>query len=232
MKPVQLRTAIIVFATSALVACGSDDDDSPPAPAEPMVRTYEVSVSNTTAGQPFSPVAVLLSSEPLWTVGEPASDALALMAESGDNSGLIDADGVLATESGTEAVAPGDQALFSISVEGEDELLLSVATMLVNTNDAFTGITGYALAGLTVGDSRMFYAPVYDAGTEENTEESGTIPGPADGGEGVSEGREPLNKVFMHGGVVTQHDGLMSSVLTHEHRFDNPAIAISVTRLE
>ena len=61
---------------------------------------------------------------------------------------------------------------------------------------------------------------------------AGTIPGPADGGEGVSEGREALDAVTMHSGVVTADDGLPNSVLDSSHRFANPVMKIIISRVE
>ncbi len=61
---------------------------------------------------------------------------------------------------------------------------------------------------------------------------AGTIPGPADGGEGLSEGREILDVVTMHSGVVTADDGLPDSVLDSSHRFSNPAVKIIISRVE
>jgi len=57
--------------------------------------------------------------------------------------------------------------------------------MLVNTNDSFTGLNAWDLSKLAVGDSWSTNVGVYDAGTEINSELLGTIPGPADGGDGT-----------------------------------------------
>jgi len=75
-------------------------------------------------------------------------------------------------------------------------------------------------------------ANVYDAGTEINNEAPGTIPGPADGGEGFNADRsDNVNLVRGHGGVVSSADGLASSVLDQSHRFDNPAVMVTITRI-
>jgi hypothetical protein len=51
---------------------------------------------------------------------------------------------------------------------------LSVLTMLVNTNDALTGLDSLRLGGH--GDTLRTRA--YDAGSEANNEDAGFIPGP------------------------------------------------------
>ena len=72
----------------------------------------------------------------------------------------------------------------------------------------------------------------YDAGTEANSESSGTIPGPADGGEGFNSERNDSQIVSAHSGVVGQDDGLTQSVLNGNHKFDNPIMAITITRMQ
>ena len=101
--------------------------------------------------------------------------------------------------------------------------------MMVNTNDGFTGLSALDVSSLAVGDSLIRTTVAYDAGTEANTEAAGTIPGPADGGEGFNEARDDVNFVARHPGVVTNEDGLSSSVLSPEHKFDNPLAKVVIT---
>jgi hypothetical protein len=82
------------------------------------------------------------------------------------------------------------------------------------------------------GDTQTVYTSAYDAGTEANSELAGTIPGPADGGEGYNPARDdwtPL--VTHHGGVVGQQDTHPASVLTEAERFDGPVLRIEITAL-
>jgi len=111
-------------------------------------------------------------------------------------------------------------------------LHVSVASMLVNTNDAFTGIGAYDLSGLEAGDSVMMSLPVYDAGTEANSETAASIPGPAAGGEGYNEEREARNTVAKHAGVVSAADGLSTSALNESHRFALTVAKVMVTRTQ
>lgn len=235
------RQFFSVVAIAALLgACSDDSSDSngvitTPVPAAPVNVSYDVTVTNLTNAQPLSPVAVILHEDGrLWQLGEAASSALEVMAEGGDNTALRALDFVTADASGSGPVGPGNSETISITIEDTTTAMLSVATMLVNTNDAFTGINAYDLSELNAGESVTIVTPVYDAGTEENTEAAGTIPGPADGSNdsGFSAVRDDVNFVARHAGVVTSDDGLTGSVLDGQHKFDNPAMRLTITRTE
>lgn len=236
----KMKTALIASVITGLLAGCNDsittgnvpEPVTPPPPA-PVTYAYEISVTNLTNAQPLSPVAVVLHNEgALWNVGESSSEALETLAEGGDNSAVLGLDVAQATASGEAPVGPGATETLSVSIEDNAESLLSVVTMLVNTNDAFTGLSALDLSALAVGDVWTGYSHTYDAGTEANDEAMGTIPGPADGGEGFNAERDDVDFVALHPGVVGADDGLGSSVLNQAHRFDNPTIKITVTRTE
>lgn len=229
----------------ALAGCSDDDNPlpeppttpdptpAPPAPPAPVTSSYEITVTNLTNAQPLSPVAVVLHTEgQLWEIGTAASEELEYLAEGGDNSFVLGLPVAAAGASGMGPIAPGASETISISIDDNDSALLSVVTMLVNTNDAFTGINAQSLAELEVGQSWTTRTRVYDSGTEANSEAQGTIPGPVDSGAGFDAARDDVDYVAMHPGVVSMQDGLASSVLTKQHGFDNPATKITVTRTE
>lgn len=234
MRIASVKLMLLVGLACGLAACSDDDDnDTPATPEPPQMRTFTVEVKNLTEGQPFSPIAVIATDdEALWQVGESASVALEMLAESGDNSQLLALPEVISSVSGSAPVLPGMSDTVTLEMEASDTASLTVAGMLGNTNDAFTGFTGWALSHLESGESMIFHPFIYDAGTEENTESAATVPGPAAGGEGFNAERESINKVTMHSGVVSMDDGLSSSALTQVNRFDNPAVEIIVTRME
>jgi len=238
MKPFnsKLRLSSVIATLFVVAGCSDNDNNEEPqivVPA-PVPYTYQVTVTNLTHAQPLSPIAVALHNSDVewWTIGEAASDALASLAESGSNEALLSDTTLFASATGNAPLPPGNSVTLAIIVDDIDNARISVATMLVNTNDAFSGVNGVDLSSLEVGDVYQRNALIYDAGTEENTEAIGTIPGPADSGEGSSEGREDHNVVTLHPGVVTASDGLTTSVLSADHKFDNPGVLISITRME
>jgi hypothetical protein len=218
-----------------LTACSSSDDDVIVDP-EKEVTVYEVNVINATNNQPLSPVAVIAHGNNFtaWTVGNTASTELEYLAEGGSNSQLLDSLTSIdaSTASGAAPIGPGGNETISITASGSTQTLLTVVTMLVNTNDAFSGASSIDVSGLAKGDSITMRTHIYDAGTEINSESAGTIPGPADGGEGFNAARSDIiDTVRSHGGVVSIDDGLSTSVLNQSHRFDNPGMIITITRI-
>ncbi len=239
----QLGLRLGAAALSVLLAACSNDNSSgsstvpptPPPEPTPVNFSYDVTVTNLTNAQPLSPIAVILHQEGnLWALGESASTALEEMAESGDNSSLRALSVVMAETSGPAPLGPGASETLSVTVADVSDSKLSLTTMLVNTNDAFTGLNARDLSSMAVGDSWSSNTPAYDAGTEANSEAAGTIPGPADGsdGSGFNADRDDVDFVARHQGVVTQDDGLSTSVLNNAHRFDNPVMRVTVTRTE
>lgn len=243
-----VKLGLLAVSISAISACSDDTEfvevEVPverivevevPAPVpEPVNFVYQVTVTNMTAAQPLSPVAVVAhETGNLWYVGQAASVELEQLAEGGDNSGLLATAGALATAGGAAPIGPGNSETIEITVVDKEDALLSFATMLVNTNDAFAGLDAYNLESLSeAGMSWTTVLPTLDAGTEMNNEAAGTIPGPADGGEGYNPTRSGRGIVYYHQGAVTSDDGLDSSVLTAAHKFDNPSVRVTVTRVQ
>ncbi len=244
MKANSLRTLLLPMTLAALLAgCDNDNkhradvaDDPAPTP-EPATMSFDIAVTNLTHNQPLSPIAAAAHDGGLrgWVIGQASSDGLELLAEDGDNSEFLmelEAAGSFASATTESPLGAGATETLSLSFAEEDEVMLTVATMLVNTNDAFTGITQIDVSSMAVGESLQLPAPVYDAGTEFNSELPGTIPGPADGGEGFNADRNDIDYVARHPGVVTRADGYAESVLDQSHRFDQPAAMLKITRTE
>ena len=162
--------------------------------------TYQITIENLTAAQPLSPVGTVVHRPrtDVWSVGEPASAAVAAVAEDAGLPVFVDTygqvRGVRAVGVGGAApIGPGQTVTFE--VEGRRGDRLSLVSMLVNTNDAFTGLDAVRLGNGT----RTFEVGAYDAGTEKNNELPEFIPGPAGSGPGE---RDP------EGGVIGPHEGI------------------------
>jgi hypothetical protein len=237
-----LRLFMIMLGPLFLYACDNDDSavsSPPPPPPPPAMASFDVTVSNLTNAQPLSPVAVIghQSAYAIFAVGSPAGQGLEEMAEGGDNSTLLAeanaAAAVVVTASGAAPVGPAGSETVTLSMLDSMRfgLMLSVSTMLVNTNDAFTALNGVSLETMAVGDMLTFNTVAYDAGTEADTEMAMHIPGPAGGGEGFNVARDDqADQVTMHSGIVSQDDGLVTSDLTEQHRFDNPVMRVRIER--
>ena len=233
---------LILGLTLTMTACSNDNNDddttTPPPPPSAVSKTFMVEVINLTNFQPLAPIAGVLHTRErsFFNIGETASDALEQLAEGGDNSLILaeSGDDILGNGTSEGITGPGATASFEVSGETPDGngFHLTVLSMPVNTNDAFTGTNSLSLDALEVGDTVQRNGRAYDAGTEANTEAAGTIPGPADGGEGFNAARDDINLITAHQGVVTRSDGLTTSVLTEQHRFDNPVVRIRVTRTQ
>ena len=233
------KPLLISVAALTLTACGGKDDD------DMKTYQYDVTITNLSYSQPFSPLAAVLHGNDYqpWQLGEAASAGLENLAESGDNSGFLQEATEMswAQQSSTGVLLPSNQATLQLMAMVNDEdkaqLQLSLATMLVNTNDAFTGINSLDLSSLAEGEQVQHDLYIYDAGTEANSEAVGTIPGPADGGEGYNAARDDVNYVAMHPGVVGRdHMGeaqaVSPSVLSSAHTFDQPIARLTVRRTQ
>ena len=145
--------------------------------------TYEVTITNITKGQVFSPPVLVTHNRriALFEVGAPALDELAIVAEDGAGQPLVDLISglpeVAEAQSTSAPIPPGGSATYEITSERGFNVL-SVVSMLVNTNDAFFAINSERLPR-----SRYYAATYdalgYDAGSEGNNEDCAFVPGPA-----------------------------------------------------
>lgn len=170
--------------------------------AAPMMGTFSVTVTNLTRAQIFSP-AVLATHRPaasMFEPGTPASKELQLVAEDGDNgplSALMMGDAnVFDVQAGTGPIMPGTSSTFQITADTANPLL-SMASMLISTNDAFVGLNGVRLP--LRGET--FYAQAYDAGTEYNSEDCAFIPGPPCGAGAVHDPQPAEGYIYVHSGI-------------------------------
>jgi len=220
-----LGSVLSVASLTLLSGCGGSSSAK---------NQYTIELTNITAAQPMSPLAVVAhnSNYKIYSVGSSATVALEKLAEGGDNTVLINSaksnSNVDFTHSGMTLIKPSSTQVISITTS---EQYLSLATMLVNTNDAFTGINSYDLSSIAIGSSLEIGLVAYDAGTEMNSETPTTVPGLT--GEGFNANRDDGNTLIrLHSGVITNDDVLKSSGLSSIHKFDNPVAKIKIRRMK
>ncbi len=229
-----MKTILMGAIILGLTACSSDSSDDNGTTPDITMNGYRIELVNLTNNQHLSPPAAMLhdGSFSAWEIGKPASDAIEVLAEGGNNSKLIMLQQGNPTFSGKGELLAGKTLSFEIGSSDDKLSHLTLATMLVNTNDAFTGLTNIDLSAMQSGDSRTFLTPAYDAGTEFNDELAAHVPGPVAGGEGFNAARDDVTGVVTyHAGVVSRDDGAADSALTQAERFDNPVLLVRITRL-
>ena len=209
---------------------------------------YEVTVTNLTSGIYFTPLIAAGHNGDftLFRAGEAASAELQAIAEGGDVSSmaaLLDGMGA-SVATGGGLLAPGHSETLTINTDGGNSYL-SVASMLLPTNDGFTGLNAIDLSD--VRGSATYYANCYDAGTEGNDELVGTgaigVPGfpapPPVAASGTGTGGSGINApvegfVHIHRGVIGDMDenGGASDINSYVHRWLNPVARISVRAID
>lgn len=168
---------------------------------------FEITLENMTpatgpgASQPFAP-PVFATHTPLFHIfklGKYASDELAQIAEDAVSGPMVEmlnkSQRVYMVAQGDGVVFPGSSTTIKIMAKPGFHKL-SLVSMLVNTNDAFTGIDGLRLPR---EGSQVYYLKAFDAGTEKNTEMAAHIPGPCCGNPFV---RVPSHdRIIVHRGI-------------------------------
>jgi Spondin_N len=216
--------AAVAVAGLMAVGVGADDDDT---------KVWRVTIENLTpagpgapGSQPLSPPLFVVHSSraDVWSVGDIASHPVAAIAEDANNapaaSALARLRGVREVFTGAGGPIPsGASGTYMVETEGRFDRL-SVVTMLVNTNDAFTGLDSFRLRGDGAVRRRM----AYDAGSERNNELAAFIPGPCCNNPFV---RDPEGKLIrMHPGIVGVGD-LDPAV----YGWEEPVAKISIERV-
>lgn len=171
--------------------------------------TYEVTVTNITYNQQFTPL-LLATHKPtitFFTLGQPAIAPLVTLAEEGNIAPLRTVlDGsplVNATAAASGLLDPGKS--FTFQIQGNPwRDRLNLAAMLIPTNDAFVSLNAVQLP-YPGWPAQRYIAIAYDAGSEVNDELCTSIPGPffaecgGSGGGGKVNGGEGF--VHVHRGV-------------------------------
>jgi Spondin_N len=243
LKLIAALGAAAVLSLGAALPAASDDGEE--------LRTYRVTLVNLTDSQPFSPPVAATHDRDMhmFQVGRLATDELAAIAQAGnqlpmfnlfnssdDVTDAVDV-GAPLTRVGTVVGSFVDTATFEITAERGDRL--SLATMLICTNDGFLGLDAVRLPS---HGARAFLINGYDAGRENNTQDSqhlvnpctalGPVPlpgdpdGEADSGPGVS--TVPPVPIHHHQNI---QDGV-GELTVADHGWRDPVAVAVVSRID
>lgn len=242
-----LRKKVIIgaalFALTLVVGAAAGQ-----AAAEQPLRTYRVTLVNLTNGQPFSP-PVAATGKPnvhIFQVGQLASDEIEAIAEDGNEVPAFNA--LSGNQRVTEAIDVGrpltphgqtvgsftDTVTFDIHAHPGDRL--SLATMLICTNDGFIGLAG---AHLPAHGQATYHLPAYDAGTELNTEQSEDIVDPCSAlGSthlaGDPNGNEDAAVDVSPAAPITYHHGIqgMGDLTVSAHDWSDPVASVMIEAMD
>jgi hypothetical protein len=190
--------------TSAFLFDGTAQANDISAAAPQM---YEVTITNLTSNQIISPPIVASHNDgvSMFKAGSVASADIQALAEDGDNSGLASTLGadvdVFDVATFAAGIAPGASDTTIIMLD-KMHTRLSVAGMLVTTNDAFIGLD--SVTDMVNTTEMVFFAPVYDAGTEFNSEDCAFIPGPPCGNGGSHDPTPAEGFIHLSNGIHGQ----------------------------
>lgn len=251
------RTALLsITSILALAACADESRVTSPAAnaaalgARPDViaeanaaaeHAYQVTIENLTTGQVFSPgvIATHTKEASVWEVGARASEGIRRIAEDGDDATAVaELSGAPGLHAVISTLAPisrigGPAGLprsrtFTIHASANANRL-SVAVMLICTNDGFTGLSGVKLPGGFEPESYVVGA--WDAGTEQNNERFNQIVDPCQMAGPVVSPPDGNGRVATNG-VITTHPNIAGvgdlSVALHGWRF--PVARITIQR--
>lgn len=164
---------------------------------------YRVTIKNLTSGQAFSPPVLAFHDEGFapFTLGKPSSPGIFMLAEDGVQDTLIDeilkGTSNARIKKGSMPIPPGFTMAYRMRAPSAHSVF-SAATMLVTTNDGFTGASAVKVEG-TVTE---FEVGAYDAGSEQNTELCAHIPGEPCGSKGVRVLSDSEGLLTMHPGIL------------------------------
>ena len=192
-----------------------------------LADTYEVTLTNITKGQAFTPrLGITHTGGQLFSPGAPAIAELVTIAEGGDISplmGLLDSFPQVVTDmsTGDGLLMPGESQSFMIEGDTGDQFTL--INMIIPTNDGFTAVNGVALPE---SGTVTYHSVVYDAGSETNDELCANIPGPVCGGAGGSPEDDGEGYIYIHPGI--QGIGDLESA---SYDWRNPAAMVVIRKL-
>lgn len=235
-EPTAASAGLLASSSGLKDAFDDDEDDAD------ETRLYDVTITNLTTGQPFSPgvVATHTKRRNVWRPRARASEGVRLIAENGEpdvavaslsgSPGFADVQAVPAPTGCLGCPGPFGSSLTVRVAARENANRLSLVVMLICTNDGFVGLNGVALP--RGNRPATFYPNTYDAGTEANDQLSshivdpcfaiGPTGGPADG-----------NLRTATTGVIARHPGIeeVGDLDPDVHGWRDPVARVTVQRV-
>lgn len=214
--------AFLILGLMFIAGARADDDDE-------TGNHCEITVTNVTRGQSFTPILVAThkTGVSLFAEGAPASPELATLAEGGDTAPLAAVLGanpdVLDVTTLPGLLAPGQSVTVKVKTQ-EGFNHVSMAAMLIPTNDGFFALNG--VRGPRGRGTLSLESLAYDAGSEPNDELCANIPGPVCGGEGASPNAGGEGFVHIHAGI---HG--IGNLPAAERDWRNPVAEIAIKRV-
>lgn len=208
MRPrrIPLILAAALAATAALAPASASADGAEGHQFQVTLTNLTPTLTGTPGSQPFSPPLVAVHRTKrvgIAALGAPAGSGLEAIAEDAINAPL---QGALNAQRGVDTaftvvggpIPSGATRTFAVTARHGFKRL-SLASMIVNTNDGFFVADSVRLSNR----SQTHYLVAYDAGTEVNDQLAANIPGPCCGDTGRNGTPE--------GGLVTMHPGITAT---------------------
>ncbi len=252
-----VRVASVIIVATLLLATlasvrpsgASDDDDE---------STFQITITNLTPGQPLTPpvLATHAGSISIFTLGEEASLEIQEIAENGNNGPLVSTlsgddrvhDVVVGLATDVPGTFPGlvpandpgltglaHSATFTITADARARFL-SMAAMLICTNDGFTGLDSVRLPR-NKRKSLTVLTVAYDARTEINTEDFADMVPPCQflitpplGEPGTGE----TDPTLAESGIIIPHPGIIGGddLLPAVHGWSDPVTKVVIERID
>lgn len=206
------------------------------------VRTYEVTITNFTKGQPFTPPLVATHERhvDIFTVGSQASFGAKEIAENGNLGPMLTRlqsdDAFFDVKVVTGAAGPlvaGESVTFTMKA-GKRARWISFMSMLICTNDGFVGVDTFRLPW-GIGRTREKETRAYETRTEINTESFADIVPPCPvltGRPSSAPGSGMSDPELAESGVIQMHPGIVgfADLEPSLHGFSPPLSQIRITR--
>ena len=207
MKTWKLTVPLLAFVLVAdglyaqeSITATEEEQDQEEAP-EHFVPVYKVTITNITEGQIFAPVLVATHHRGvrLFELGREARPELEILAETGNIRPLAEwlkSRPEVKDIAATPFVIPPGESVTVLVRPGVEFRRVSMAAMLLPTNDGFFALNG--ALGPRLLHARSYFPPAFDAGTEINDELCVSIPSPDCNGNG---GEDEDGVVHIHSGI-------------------------------